>query len=430
MQPDNRPNHTPSLHVPSRDGAYLQATPRTTTATPSQQGAVADMTRAQLEQIYQGDPNHTMPTNEPAPQSQPEPVSEPQEGPKPVQEPTATVSRDFTPENPYQRTHDDSNLEVDQDAWKHYHSAWQSYYQQYFHRYYAGHIMQTKAELDQANAKVQELEHTPHVLTPEEAMDELRTDLRGKIQARANKVRKSRHFMPIIAAVSVMLIFVLLQYNTILAGYAAAYVNPGAINPSNIIVDPNSSTVVSSDPRVIVPKIAVDAPAIYDNTMGSSDQDTYNKQMAAMEKGLAWFGVPGADSHPGQIGNTVLAGHSSNDWLQSGNYKYVFARLSQLTKGDTIYVNYQGTRYTYVVTDMKVVKPNDVGALVLNSDKPMLTLLTCTPLGTALNRLLVFAEQVTPDPSKAAPAPSSDSGANTGLMPGNSPSALQRLFGG
>ncbi len=423
MKPDE-PSESSRLYVPSRSTTPVSITSQTTT--PAQQGAVANIARNEIDTIYQTDPNHTMPAENtqvitPLVSSPPEtPVEE---------ESHATITRDFHANDMYNRTHDDTQLEATADgAWQQYHTAWQSYYQQYFHRYYAGHLQQSNTELEKATAKVKELESHPRELTPEEAMDELRTDLRSRITRSAHKVRKSRHFMPIVAACAVMLIFVFLQYNTIITGYVAAYVSPGATNPSNIIVDPNDSDVVTEDPRLIIPKIAVDTPVIYDNTMGTSADDTNNKQMAAMEKGVAWFGVPGADSHPGQAGNTVLSGHSSNDWLAPGDYKFVFSRLEQLTKGDIIYVNYQGIRYTYAVTNTKVVGPSNVSALYVGTDKPSLTLITCTPIGTALNRLLVFADQVSPDPSAAAKAPSG-TGNSSAAMPGNSPSALQKLFG-
>ena len=150
--------------------------------------------------------------------------------------------------------------------------------------------------------------------------------------------------------------------------------------------------------------------------------------MAAMTNGVAQFAIPGADSHPGQIGNTVIAGHSSNDLLDGGDYKFIFAQLDKLNIGDTIYANYNSKRYTYTVTKKEVVKPNEVSKLVYPTTKPILTLLTCTPVGTSLNRLLVTAEQVNPDPTKSSAAPVSNK-STTKSIPGNSPTLLERLFG-
>jgi sortase A len=153
--------------------------------------------------------------------------------------------------------------------------------------------------------------------------------------------------------------------------------------------------------------------------------------MDAMKNGVAYFGIPGANSKPGQIGNTVIAGHSSNDVTDPGDYKFIFARLDALTPGDTIYINYLGKRYVYSVTKKEVVKPTDIQALIYTTNKPVITLLTCTPIGTALNRLLVTAEQISPSPSQAAAAPStSNTGTQPASIPGNSPTFMERIFGG
>lgn len=154
--------------------------------------------------------------------------------------------------------------------------------------------------------------------------------------------------------------------------------------------------------------------------------------MDAMTRGVAYFGITGANSKPGQIGNTPIAGHSSNDIIDQGNYKFIFAQLDRLQKGDTIYANYQGTRYTYIVSRTEVVKPNEIGKLVYEATTPALTLITCTPVGTALNRLLVTAEQVSPSPGGASAAPTSSGtapGDSKTQMPGNSPTFFERLFG-
>jgi sortase A len=221
-----------------------------------------------------------------------------------------------------------------------------------------------------------------------------------------------------------VLIFVFLQYNRVFIATVNAYVSPGAIDPQNIVIDPTGDTNVSADPRLVIPKINVDVPVVYD--IGPD----YNSQMAAMEKGVAHFGIPGANSRPGELGNTVLSGHSSNDLFDGGDYKFIFAQLDKLNTGDTIYANYGGVRYTYVVTKKEVVKPTEVSKLVYPTTKPVLTLITCTPLGTSQNRLLVTAEQVSPDPAKAAAAPV-DSGAadSDAAIPGNSPTLFERLFG-
>lgn len=296
-----------------------------------------------------------------------------------------------------------------------YHNQWQQYYQSYYERYYVGHL----------HSAIKEQEHAK--LTPKERQDEALLDLRQKIVSKAassaKKARKSRHFIPIMSAAIVVSIVAFLQYNEVLIANVQAYISPGAIDPQNIVVDPSANVQVSADPKLIIPKINVDVPMVYG--VGYD----YASQMKAMQKGVAHFAIPGANAVPGQVGNTAFAGHSSNDLFDPGDYKFIFAQLDKLSVGDTIYVNYNSTRYTYSVTKTEVVMPTQVDKLTYQTNKPVLTLITCTPLGTAQKRLLVTADQIAPDPSKATAANTSSNSSTGAVMTGNGPSALERLFG-
>lgn len=412
--PNNRRVGTPL--IPQRS---LQHTPPTHHSDQSTTAA-AGVVRGQLDRIYGGE------TTNPTPQTTP--VST---------EPTDTPSQSLETANPYDRTHQATPGQIQTDQWKHYHSAWQDYYQKYYERYYVGQVYRTQQALaakaaeasanNQSDSEAnpsQPRPQQPETLSRSEALYDLRAKLRTQLQDSAKKVRKSRHFVPIAAAVCVMVVFLFLQYNRVLFANVQAYISPGSIDPANIIIDPSTDLAVSSDPKLIIPKINVDVPVVY-NTLPD-----YDSQMKAMENGVAYFGIPGANSKPGQVGNTVLSGHSSNDVIDSGNYKFIFARLDRLAKGDAIFVNYEGKRYTYTVTKTEVVKPTEVNKLVYPIDKPVLTLITCTPIGTSTNRLLVTAEQVSPSPNSAAAAPTSEATSEPAAIPGNSPTFLQRIFGG
>lgn len=368
---------------------------------PAQQQAAVDIVRAQIDSLYAGN----------------------------TQAATATTGPGQALEdvNPYDRTHT-VNPQPTADQWKQYHSAWQTYYQKYYEGYYTHHLKQaitkqTSTPNQQYFANQPKEEPAAETLSKDEALFDLRQKLLSKVQASAKKARKSRHFVPITSAIVVMLIFGFLQYNRIIIANVMAYVSPGSIDPQNIVIDPSTDVNVGPEPRLIIPKINVDVPVSYD--VGND----YASQMKAMAVGVAQFAIPGADSHPGQVGNTVIAGHSSNDLLDSGDYKFIFAQLDKLAVGDSIYANYQGKRYTYTVTGKTVVEPTDVNKLVYPTTKPVMTLLTCTPLGTALHRLLVIADQVSPDPLKSTAAPATASTTQSTSMPGNSPTLLERLFG-
>lgn len=405
--------------------------------------ATTNIVRGQIDTIYRNDPNATMV----APvQPTPAPVTVPAPAPvvAPTQQSVATSSTDgascdikagpgavnmqerlkqqATEPKPEERDAAEPRRQVKDASWDKYHSAWQSYYQQYYERYYVGQVNQVKKTIESTPRTLEPAE--PASISDNEAMSDLRDKLRAQINEKAQKVRKSRHFLPIAAAVCVMLMFVFLQYNRFLFATVDAYISPGSLDPSTLIVDPQGLTPISDQPRLIVPKISVDVPIIL--TADASSETSLN---TAMDQGVAWFNVFGASAKPGEMGNFVVSGHSSNDWLDKGDYKFIFARLEQLNEGDTIYVNYNGIRYVYAVSRKEVVKPTDVSALAVGTEKPQITLLTCTPLGTAINRLLVFADQVSPDPNSAS-AVADTADTKPAQMPANSPTFIQRLFGG
>jgi sortase A len=392
-----------------------------TNGTPNQhnQHAAANVLRSQIDALY-GDQNVIGADVQPIVQA------------RTIAQPDSTTQ--IEPTNPYHRTHE-AHPQPQAEQWKQYHSAWQTYYQKYYEGYYAAQTAATDQQPLQATqlepnsntsgyfSQQTDLETTTEELNKDQALFELRQKLLGKVQDSAKKIRGSRHFLPIAASLAVVLIFVFVQYNRVFIATVNAYVSPGAISPQNIVIDPSGDTAVTAEPRLIIPKINVDVPVAYG--VGND----YASQMAAMENGLAHFAIPGASSHPGQVGNTVLSGHSSNDLFDGGDYKFIFAQLEKMTVGDTVYANYEGKRYTYVVTKTEVVKPTEVNKLVYPTDKPMMTLITCTPLGTARDRLLVTAEQVSPDPSVASQAPADDGTASDATIPGNTPTFVERIFG-
>lgn len=403
MNPDTQRPTTPV--VPPREGSAPYIPPRTQST--SQQDAAANVVRSQIDAHFQANP---------------------QLAPTDTQS-TPTAQTSVAIDNPYHHTHSTEEHTTNND-WQHYHSAWQQYYQQYYERYYVGAVYKTQAELTERAkslnqaAAAQANEPDDGSIDKDEALYDIRSKLRDQITTGAKKVRKSRHFVPIILAACVMLTFAFLQYNSLIFASAAAYVSPGNVSPANIIVDPNADINVGPNPELIIPKINVDAPIDF-----NTDASSYDSLMNAMKNGVAYFGIQGADARPGEVGNFGISGHSSNDLFDTGGYKFVFVNLTRLEKGDSIYINYQGKRYTYSVTGLQVVAPNDAQSLVTGTTKPTVTLITCTPAGTALHRLLVTATQVSPDPSAAPAAPSSDTGQKATTMPGNAPTLLEQMFG-
>lgn len=134
------------------------------------------------------------------------------------------------------------------------------------------------------------------------------------------------------------------------------------------------------DNHLTIEKINLDTPIIWDST------DENNELMMNLRNGVASLK---SNSKPDQKGNTFIVGHSSNYIWAKGNYKQVFALLTELKIGDKINVGYKGIAYQYKVSELKTVGPTDT--TVLDNSKNQLTLMTCVPLGTNLRRYIVVA---------------------------------------
>jgi sortase A len=111
------------------------------------------------------------------------------------------------------------------------------------------------------------------------------------------------------------------------------------------------------------------------------------KSIYTVNKGV-WHYPMGAS--PGQTGNTVFIGHRF-----TYNGPSVFAHLDLVKRGDNIALIWNGQRFSYTVSDIKIVEPWDTSIVKSTTDK-RITVYTCTPMWTSKFRLAVIAEQDQP----------------------------------
>lgn len=340
--------------------------------------------------------------------------------------------------NPYSQTHseaEDAKATIDNQAvqqhWQKYHTQWQQYYQMYYERYYQAEAQ--KRLSPSASSLLGQPAEPSIIKTPEaetlsedQAVHELRNELLDKVKKNSHKIRSSRHFKPALVALTVAVIFTFLQYNQLLFASVMAFTVPASTEASSSYIDPSTDVSVSKDPVLKIPKINVEAPVVYDLTTIKE-----SVVQSKLKNGVVHYPIAGANALPGEIGNTVILGHSANDVFDDGSYKFIFLHIDRLNKGDTFYLNYNGKRYTYSVTEKKVIDPSQVKELVINNGKPMATLVTCTPPGTALKRLLIIGEQIAPDPATATESTgtTTDTEEQTQIG-GETKSFFERLFSG
>jgi len=144
--------------------------------------------------------------------------------------------------------------------------------------------------------------------------------------------------------------------------------------------------------RIILPKIGKNIPLIDIKQKSVSGQkELENIFMKELEDWVVRY--PGS-TKPGKNWNTFIFGHSSNyPWIK-WDYNEVFANLNKLNYWDEVIIYYGQNKYIYKIKTKKVISPRDTKVLKRNNWKDELTLMTCWPVGTTLNRLLVIWELV------------------------------------
>lgn len=154
----------------------------------------------------------------------------------------------------------------------------------------------------------------------------------------------------------------------------------------NLILGQTVSLTPPSPNSIIIEKIGVAAPIILNVSV--TDENEYFealKQGVAHAKGKAL---------PGQVGNVYLFAHSSIEFWKMGPYATVFNQVRRLENGDIIYLFYKNEIYKYEVFNKYVVEGFDLKPYSQNYSESVLTLQTCDPPGTQLNRLIVTARLI------------------------------------
>lgn len=178
----------------------------------------------------------------------------------------------------------------------------------------------------------------------------------------------------------------------IIINFAAFYVRAKyTVEPASFIVNlptPTPTVVLPNyPPSIEIPKIGVSAPLILDV---SSDNI-----LTALKDGVVQYQNT---AKPGEIGNSVIFGHSSGYPWDDGKFKTVFALLDKLQSGDIIVVPYGSQRFEYTVTSNRIVKPTELSVLAKTTD-PTLTLITCYPVGGSSSRTIITAKLTSGSPT-------------------------------
>lgn len=245
-----------------------------------------------------------------------------------------------------------------------------------------------------------------------------RVNLNAATQAKAKQHVKSLVFG--LGTGSLVLLFVLFGlFNEVII---TPFIQPSRHASATPIILDSNSVAPSAESEVIIPKINVEIPVDYTQT--TTDESAIED---ALNDGTVHYP---STSKPGEKGNAAIFGHSSNNIFNPGKYKFAFVLLHTLVPGDIFYLTYNNKIYSYRVYDKQIVSPSTVSVLDPVAGKTATaTLITCDPPGTSLNRLIIWGEQISPDPNGNGNATASVAATTPTQIVGNGPTLWQRITG-
>ncbi|HEX5796817.1 MAG TPA: sortase [Candidatus Saccharimonadales bacterium] len=292
------------------------------------------------------------------------------------------------------------SLEEIQSAWHDYyqklpdnekHEVWQEFYEHHAKR----RQKQRQEETKQIEHKIQQERkdrEEENRAARRSSVTSKKQELLKNIARRTRKSQKKPHAHALLFGLGMGTLFLfIVLFSFFNERFITPFIRPNQnVSATPIIIDPGSSGKVGPESKIVIPKINVEAPVVYN--VESVEEKAIQK---GLQRGVVHYSIT---PDPGEKGNSVIVGHSSSNILNSGKYKFAFLLLKSLENGDTFYVQKDRKRYVYKVFDKFVTSPTDVSVLNPTSRTATMTLITCDPPGLSVNRLIIQAEQIYPNP--------------------------------
>ena len=264
--------------------------------------------------------------------------------------------------------------------------------------------------LDLRNPKNHKNKKTSKLKTPNQTEKSSHSDLLSKINAKASwkthlwtLSKASLIFLVTIIALNFDAFyqiwefrvqqFLNLETENPLEELASQNLNPSIVSAPTLKIPPLDIEIIPQGNRIILPRLGKNVPIV-----GVAEEKLLLRDWTGLENDIQGALRNGVVHYPGtpqpnQSGNFVLTGHSSYFPWDPGRFKDVFAVLHNVVVGDEILVYHDMQKYRYKVEESFTITPDQISVLGDSGDN-RLTLITCTPIGTNLKRLIVVAKPV------------------------------------
>lgn len=145
--------------------------------------------------------------------------------------------------------------------------------------------------------------------------------------------------------------------------------------------------------RLIIPKISLDVPLIDSKYKDEDDFSQWNFD-EELQNGVVKYPTTPI---PGLEWNTLLFGHTSQEWREHNPYGTVFYNIPDLENGDTITLIREWKLYDYKILEKTIVRPSKVDKQYQkyqNKWEDYLTIMGCYPLGRTDKRMMITAKRI------------------------------------
>ena len=147
---------------------------------------------------------------------------------------------------------------------------------------------------------------------------------------------------------------------------------------------------------IAIPSLGIRAPVLLPSMKNWSSR-AWDMLEEQMQVGLNHGAVAYPHSAgPGRKGNLIIAGHSSppTKSARESEFGSLFAALPDIGVGEVISITTAGSPVSYRVIEKNIVSPQTTSILEQQQDESILKLITCYPVGTTRDRMIVLAEKI------------------------------------
>lgn len=147
---------------------------------------------------------------------------------------------------------------------------------------------------------------------------------------------------------------------------------------------------------IAIPSLGIRAPVLLPSMKNWSSR-AWDMLEEQMQVGLNHGAVAYPHSSgPGRKGNLIIAGHSSPPTESARNSEFgsLFSLLPSINIGEEISIVTNGSPVKYRVEEKTVVSPQTTSILEQQHDESILKLITCFPVGTTRDRMIILAKKI------------------------------------